>query len=61
LELDLLVTTTAKKEDDVYWDAVAGWPVNVDVVVREPGQRIGDWIALGFWHPTECFTATAQQ
>ena len=47
LDLDLLVTTTAKKEDDVYWDAVAAWPVNVDVVVREPGQRIGDWIARG--------------
>ena len=47
LDLDLLVTTTARKEDDVYWDAVADWPVNVDVVVREPGQRIGDWIAWG--------------
>ena len=47
LDLDLLVTTTAKKETDVYWDAVAYWPVNVDVVVREPGERIGDWIAWG--------------
>jgi len=47
LDIDLLVTTAAKKDDDVYWDAVADWPVNVDVIVREPGQRIGDWIALG--------------
>ncbi len=47
LDLDLLVTTTARKKDDVYWDAVADWPVNVDLLVREPGQRIGDWIAWG--------------
>jgi len=47
LDLDLLVTTTAKKGDDVYWDAVADWPVNVDLLVREPGERIGDWIAWG--------------
>ena len=47
LDIDLLVTTAAKKDSDVYWDAVADWPVNVDIIVREPGERIGDWIALG--------------
>lgn len=47
LDLDLLVTTAARKGDDVYWDAVADWPVNVDVVVRQPGEPIGGWIALG--------------
>ncbi len=47
LDIDLLVTTAAKKDSDVYWDAVADWPVKVDIIVRESGQRIGDWIALG--------------
>jgi hypothetical protein len=47
LDIDLLVTTAAKKEVDVYWDAVADWPVNVEVLVREPGERMGDWVALG--------------
>ena len=47
LDLDLLVTTTAKKDDDAYWDAVADWPLSVDVMVREPGEPIGGWIALG--------------
>lgn len=47
LDIDLLTTTAAKKDSVVYWDAVADWPVNVDIIVREPDQRIGDWIALG--------------
>ena len=47
LDLDLLVTTAARKDDDVYWDAVADWPVKVDVVVREPGEPLGNWITLG--------------
>ncbi len=46
LDIDLLVTTAAKKDYGVYLDAVADWPVNVDVLVREPGEHIGDWIAL---------------
>ena len=47
LDLDLLVTTTAQKDDDAYWDAVADYPLSVDVVVRRPGEPIGGWIALG--------------
>jgi len=46
LDIDLLVTTAAKKDYGLYLDAVADWPVNVDVLVREPGEHIGDWIAL---------------
>lgn len=47
LDIDLVVTTAMKKDRDIYWDAVADWPINVDVVVREPGEPIGDRIARG--------------
>ena len=43
LDIDLLVTTAAKKDDDLYWDTVADWPVNVDIIVREgdcPRQNV---------------------
>ncbi|MFQ6014251.1 MAG: hypothetical protein ACE5NP_02260 [Anaerolineae bacterium] len=46
LDIDLLVTTALKKDSDVYWDAVAEWPLNVDVLVREPGELVGDSIGL---------------
>jgi len=46
-DIDLLITTRRKKEPDVYWDAVGGELENVDLIIREPGDRIGDWIAWG--------------
>ena len=47
LDVDLLVTTTNRKDYGVYLDAVADLPLNVDVIVRQPGEKIGDWIAWG--------------
>jgi len=46
-DIDLLVTTTDRKDYGVYLDAVVDCPLNVDVVVRQPGDKIGDWIAWG--------------
>jgi hypothetical protein len=46
-DVDLMITTRAKKNEDVYWDAVSDWAKNVDLVVREPGQKMGDNMALG--------------
>ena len=44
-DLDLVVTTTKRKDYGVYLDAVADFPINVDVIARQPGERIGDRIA----------------
>jgi len=46
-DVDLLVTTLSRKELDIYWDALDDAPLNVDIVIREPGDHIGDWIAWG--------------
>jgi len=46
LDLDLLVTTTAKKDESVYRDAVADLPVTVDILVRTPGEPLSGPIAL---------------
>ena len=46
LDIDLLVTTTQKKGYDIYLDAVADGNLNVDIAVREPGERISDSLAL---------------
>jgi hypothetical protein len=46
-DIDLLVTTTNKKDYGVYLDAVADFPLEMDVVVRQPGDKIGDYIAWG--------------
>lgn len=46
-DVDLLVTTTSKKDYGVYLDAVADFPLEMDVVVRQPGDKIGDYIAWG--------------
>src|SRR3990170_4893889 len=45
-DVDLLILTRAKKDYDVYLDAVEGYPKNVDVVVQEPGENMGAGIAL---------------
>jgi len=44
-DVDLLITTNNRKDYQIYLDAVADFPVNVDIIVREPGERIGDDIA----------------
>ena len=46
-DIDLVVTTTKRKDYGVYLDAVADFPINVDVIARQPGERIGDRIAWG--------------
>ena len=46
-DVDLLITTLYKKDLDVYWDALGDEPSNVDLIIREPGDRMGDWIAWG--------------
>jgi len=46
-DIDLLVTTTNKKDYGVYLDAVMDFPMEMDVVVRQPGDKIGDRIAWG--------------
>ena len=46
-DIDLVVTTTKRKNYDVYLDAVADFPINVDVIARQPGEKIGDSIAWG--------------
>ena len=45
-DVDLLVLTRAKKDYGVYLDAVVGYPKNVDVVPKEPGESMGADIAL---------------
>ena len=40
-DIDLLVITTFRKDDDVYFDATAGWPTDVDILVKEPGETVG--------------------
>ena len=46
-DIDLVVTTAKRKNYGVYLDAVADFPINVDVIARQPGERIGDRIAWG--------------
>ena len=46
-DIDLVVTTTKRKDYGVYLDAVADFPINVDVIARQPGEVIGDRIAWG--------------
>jgi len=46
-DVDLLITTLCKKDLDVYWDALGDESSNVDLIIREPGDHMGDWIAWG--------------
>ena len=46
-DVDLVVTTSKRKRYDVYLDTVSDFPINVDVIVRQPGENIGDRIAWG--------------
>lgn len=46
-DVDLLITTLYKKDLNVYWDALGDELSKVDLIIREPGDRVGDWIAWG--------------
>ena len=46
-DFDLIITTTKRKSCDRYFDVVAGFPKCVDLIIREPGEIIGDRIAWG--------------
>ncbi|MCS7252465.1 MAG: nucleotidyltransferase domain-containing protein [Armatimonadetes bacterium] len=46
-DLDLLVITERKRKDEVYWDAVCGLPVWVDVIVHRVGEPLSGLIAAG--------------
>jgi enamine deaminase RidA (YjgF/YER057c/UK114 family) len=47
LDIDLLITTKKKKNHRVYINAVSDSDYPVDVIVRQPGERIGDRVAWG--------------
>lgn len=44
-DIDLLITTTAIKDEDLYWEAFDDLDIGVDVMVRTPGKVIGEDIA----------------
>ncbi|NIR50082.1 nucleotidyltransferase domain-containing protein [candidate division KSB1 bacterium] len=44
-DIDLLITTHSKKDEDLYWDVFSELDVGVDVLVRTPGQPMGQDIA----------------
>ncbi|MFQ6091192.1 MAG: hypothetical protein ACE5OR_00665 [bacterium] len=47
LDIDLVVTTHSKRDYAVYLEAAVDSPVTVDLMVREPGEKIGKDIAAG--------------
>ena len=59
-DIDLVVTTTKRKDYDVYLDAVADFPINVDVIARQPGEKIGDRIAWGIKAVGQVLTGDGQ-
>jgi hypothetical protein len=44
-DIDLLVTTRSKENEDLYWDTFADLDLGADVIVRTPGQPMGKNIA----------------
>lgn len=44
-DIDLLVTTRSKENEDLYWDTFADLDLGADVIVRTPGQLMGKDIA----------------
>ncbi len=48
-DIDLLITTHSKKNEDLYWEAFDDLEVGVDVIVRTPGQHMGKDIAASVW------------
>ena len=45
-DIDILITTKEPLEHDAYMDAVSDLPIQVDVIVRKVGERIGEGIAM---------------
>jgi hypothetical protein len=45
-DVDLVITTRSKKDEDIYWDVVEDFPKSVDLLIREPGQQMSAQIAL---------------
>lgn len=48
-DLDLMVITQTPKDVDLYWDALADWNMDIDLVVREPGQVMDGLLALSVY------------
>jgi hypothetical protein len=46
-DIDLLVTTTKRKPYEIYNDAIADFSKNVDLIIKEIGESIGDHFAWG--------------
>ncbi|MEK7397329.1 MAG: nucleotidyltransferase domain-containing protein, partial [Candidatus Poribacteria bacterium] len=46
-DIDLLVTTSKRKPYEIYSDAIADFSKNVDLIIKEIGESIGDHIAWG--------------
>jgi hypothetical protein len=44
-DIDLLVTTRSKENEEFYWDTFADLELGADVIVRTPGQPMGKDIA----------------
>jgi exonuclease VII small subunit len=44
-DIDLLVTTRSRENEDLYWDTFADLDLGADVIVRTPGQPMGRDIA----------------
>jgi len=44
-DVDLVVTTRRRKDEDVYWDVFSDEGLCVDVVVRTPGEPVGGELA----------------
>jgi len=44
-DIDLLVTTRTKENEELYWDTFADLDLGADVIVRTPGQPMGKDIA----------------
>lgn len=46
-DIDLMVTTRRKKDYEAYLNATSACILPVDVIVRQPGERIGERVAWG--------------
>jgi len=46
-DIDLLVTTARRKNSEIYSETLANFPENVDLIIREPDESIGERIAWG--------------
>ena len=44
-DVDLLITTRSKKEEELYWEVFDELELGVDVIVRTPGESMGEDLA----------------